>query len=402
MEVMDSDKTPNILCREQTFFMNILKPCFTVRKNDSASDMSTPVPNATPPEAHEAQSADNTSSKQTTPVGELNPVTNKTEKTSNSSNMITESAPHMAHSASVLSVHSKHTETPLTKESVLKNYSDIFQGLGTFPGEPYKLRLKPDSTPAKHRPRKVPLHLQDAFHEEVKRLVQIDVLEPVSEPTEWVNSFVVVEKQVNVDPSNAHSPGHSIKKKIRLCIDPKDLNEALEREPYYSRSIDELIAKFSGTVFFTIVDMDKGYWQVILHPESRKYTCMALDIGRFQWKRLPMGTVVASDIFQRKLDSIYIGLSGVTGIADDMVVYGRSEWEHDKNLIQFLETTRKNGLRLNKEKLQFKQTEVSFFGHLWSTKGISPDPKDKIHPRDELPRRQGNYAQLSWSCQLFE
>ena len=88
-----------------------------------------------------------------------------------------------------------------------------------------------------------------------------------------------------------------------------------------------------------------------------------------------MGTVVASDIFQRKLDSIYIGLSGVTGIADDMVVYGRSEQEHDNNLIQFLETTRKNGLRLNKEKLQFKQTEVSFFGHLWNTKGISPDPK---------------------------
>ena len=88
-----------------------------------------------------------------------------------------------------------------------------------------------------------------------------------------------------------------------------------------------------------------------------------------------MGTVVASDIFQRKLDSIYIGLSGVTGIADDMVVYGRSEQEHDNNLIQFLETTRKNGLQLNKEKLQFKQTEVSFFRHLWSTKGISPDPK---------------------------
>ena len=60
--------------------MNILKPCFTVRKDDSTSDMTTLVPNVTPPEAHEAQSADNTSSKQKTPVGELNPVTNKTEK----------------------------------------------------------------------------------------------------------------------------------------------------------------------------------------------------------------------------------------------------------------------------------------------------------------------------------
>ena len=74
MEVMDSDETPNILCREQTFFMNILKPCFTVRKDNSTSDMTTPVPNVTPPEAHEAQSADNTSSKQTAPVGELTPI----------------------------------------------------------------------------------------------------------------------------------------------------------------------------------------------------------------------------------------------------------------------------------------------------------------------------------------
>ena len=62
--------------------------------------------------------------------------------------MITDSAPNMAHSASVLSVHSKPTETPLTKELVLKNYSDIFQGLGKFPGEPYKLKL--NQTP--HQP----------------------------------------------------------------------------------------------------------------------------------------------------------------------------------------------------------------------------------------------------------
>ena len=160
-----------------------------------------------------------------------------------------------------------------------------------------------------------------------------------------------------------------------MCIDPKDLNEALEREPYYSRSIDELISMFAGAKVFTIVDMDKGYWQVVLHPESRKLTCMAFDIGRYQFKRLPMGSKVASDIFQRMLDSVYIGLPGVTGIADDMVIFGRNEEEHDRNLILFLETTRKNGLVLNKKKLQFKKEEVSFFGHRWNSTGISPDPK---------------------------
>ena len=215
------------------------------------------------------------------------------------------------------------------------------------------------------------------------------MLEPSTEHTEWVNSFVIVEKKVIVDTSNSHSPNHSQTKKIRLCLDPRDLNEALEREPYYSRSVDELIAKFNGTMFFTIVDMDMGYWQVVLDPESRKYTTMALDIGRFQWKHMPMGTAVASDIFQKKLDAVYIGLPGVTGIANDMVVYSKTESEHNRNLNQFLETTRNNGLRLNKAKIQLKKKEVSFFGHSWNNTGISPDPKkiqsimDMTFPEDK-------------------
>ena len=60
------------------------------------------------------------------------------------------------------------TSLPLTQEKVESTYADVFQGLGKFPGEPYKLRLKPDAVPAKHRPRKVPIHLQEAFHEEVE------------------------------------------------------------------------------------------------------------------------------------------------------------------------------------------------------------------------------------------
>ena len=60
---------------------------------------------------------------------------------------------------------------------------------------------------------------------------------------------------------------------------------------------------FAGAKVFTIVDMDKGYWQVVLHPESRNYTCMAFDIGKYQFKRLPMGSKVASDMFQRMQNS---------------------------------------------------------------------------------------------------
>ena len=137
--------------------------------------------------------------------------------------------------------------------------------------------------PARHATRKVPIHLQEDFHEEIHDLVKHGVLEKVEHSTEWVNSFVIIKKDVSIDSGNAHAPHHKLKKKLQIYLDPRDLNEALEREPCYSRSVDELIAKFHGCKVFSIVDMKKGYWMVTLHPESRPLTCMSIDIGRFQW-----------------------------------------------------------------------------------------------------------------------
>ena len=219
--------------------------------------------------------------------------------------------------------------SPLTKQKILDVYADVFKGLGTFPGEPYKFKLKESYVPARHAPRKIPVHLQDDFHEEINDLVKQDVLEKVEHSTEWVNSFVIVHKDVPLDSGNSHAPHHQFRKKPEICLDPRNLNEALKHEPYYSRLVDELIAKFHGHKVFSKVDMKKDYWMVRLHPDSRLLTCMSIDIGRFQWTWLLMGMIVASDVFQKKLDEIFHKGPGVTGIADDMVIYGKSIEEHD-------------------------------------------------------------------------
>ena len=199
---------------------------------------------------------------------------------------------------------------PLTKQEILSQYSSCFEGIGRFPGDPYKFHLKPDHKPARHAPRKVPVHLEKAFKEEIDSLVSQGILEEVKEHTDWVNSYVIVEK----DTGNAHAPNHTVKKKLRICLDPRDLNEALEREPYHTRSVDEITAKLQG-------------------------------------------------------------MNGVTGIADDMIIAGKDEMEHDRNFQAFMEKCMENNLTLNAEKIQFKQKQVSFYGHVWSENGISPDPK---------------------------
>ena len=142
------------------------------------------------------------------------------------------------------------------KQDILETYSDVFTGIGKFPRLPYKFQLKPNAKPPRHAPRK------------------LGILEETKDVTEWVNSFVIMEKKLPIDSSNSHSPGHTVQKKLRICLDPRDLNKALEREPYYTCSIEEIIGKFHGMTKFTIADFNKGYWMVELDSESRKYTTM--------------------------------------------------------------------------------------------------------------------------------
>ena len=115
--------------------------------------------------------------------------------------------------------------------------------------------------------------------EEIGSLVKLGILEEVKEHTDWVNSYVIVEKDTGSD----HSPNHTIKKKLRICSDPRDLNEVLEMEPNNTHFVEKITAKLQGMTVFTIEDFKKGYWMVLLHPDSRKLTCMDLPFGRFQW-----------------------------------------------------------------------------------------------------------------------
>ena len=112
------------------------------------------------------------------------------------------------------------------------------------------------------------IHLQESFRKEINAMVEMDIIKKVTEHTDWVNSHVIVEKDAKVDSSNAHAPNHSVIKNLRICLDPRDLNKALEREPYFTRSVDEITVKFKGMAVFTIVDSRRatGWWYYTQTP----------------------------------------------------------------------------------------------------------------------------------------
>ena len=92
-----------------------------------------------------------------------------------------------------------------------------------------------------------------------------------------------------------------------------------------------------------------------------------------------MGTVIAKDIFQSKLDAIFIGMEGVTGFADDMVIAGRNKMEHDRNFLAFVEKCMSNNLTLNAEKIQFKQSQCFSMATAGQNKGFHQIPRGLRH-----------------------
>ena len=189
---------------------------------------------------------------------------------------------------------------PLTKEAVIDEYSEVFNGFGNLDGE-VSIQLKENAIPKIHAPRRVPYALKDRVKEELDKMEKLGVIEKVTEPTDWVNSLVIAEK-----PNG----------KLRLCLDPKDLNEAIKRPHYSTKTLEEALAEMPNAKYFSKLDAQSGYWQLKLDKKSSYLTTFNTPHGRYKFNRLPFGLVCAQDYFQMKMDHIFEGIRGVTPLVD--------------------------------------------------------------------------------------
>ncbi len=153
------------------------------------------------------------------------------------------------------------------------------------------------------------------------------------------------------------------------------MNESVKRERYILPTSDEITAKLSGATVFSSLDAASGFWQIPLHPDSCKLTTFITPFGRYCFKRLPFGISSAPEIFQRKMMETLQGLYGVEVFMDDILVYGDSMEQHDARLEKVMQRIEQAGLKLNKEKCSFRQSQLRFLGHLINQSGVRPDPE---------------------------
>lgn len=253
---------------------------------------------------------------------------------------------------------------------ILKDFEDLFEGLGCLPGE-HHIQIDPNVRPVVHAPRRIPVALREKVVEELQRMEQMGVIAKQTEPTEWVNSMVTVVTS----------------KKMRICMDPKDLNLAIKREHYPMLTVEDVVSRMPNAKYFSVLDANQGFWQIKLDHESSKLCTMNTPIGRYRFLRLPFGISSASEVFQRSIAQMIEGLEGVVNIIDDLLVWGDSIQEHDDRLIKLLECARKNNLKLNRNKCKIRMTEIKYIGHILSAQGVKPDD-EKVRAVTEIPPPQ--------------
>ncbi|KAJ8050492.1 hypothetical protein HOLleu_03717 [Holothuria leucospilota] len=117
------------------------------------------------------------------------------------------------------------TGTSLNK--ILDEYSDRFEGIGKLADATCKLHVNSDVTPVSQPHRRAPFKVRKKVEAELKRLKSLDIIEPVKDtPTPWVSPVRVVTKPTRPN-------------EIRLCVDMRAPNKAIQKEQHVSPTIDD-------------------------------------------------------------------------------------------------------------------------------------------------------------------
>ena len=123
---------------------------------------------------------------------------------------------------------------------------NVFEGIGKFPGPPYHIHIDPNVTPKQTPWRPIPIHLKELFQQEISKMLQAGVLIPITEATLWINSFVLVESKNNQGQL-----------KLRICLDPTNLNKVVTREPYHFCTPEDILHMLADVCILTVCDCKK-------------------------------------------------------------------------------------------------------------------------------------------------
>lgn len=209
--------------------------------------------------------------------------------------------------------------------------------------------------------RRIPYSLREKAKQELIWMEKVGVIKKVSEPTPAVSPMLVVEQ----------------KGKVRVCMDPTDLNKNIKRRHFPLKTVEEIAALVSGSKHFTKLDCKKGFWQIKVSERTSKYLTFSTPWGRYSYLRLPFGICSAPEIFTEIMNRTLEGIDGCEIAMDDIFLHATTSEQLKRTEEAVIKRLKKAGFTLNDEKCEYNKHSVKFLGHVFTPSGYKADD-DKI------------------------
>ncbi|GJY57697.1 putative reverse transcriptase domain-containing protein [Tanacetum coccineum] len=202
-----------------------------------------------------------------------------------------------------------------------------------------------------------------------------------SEMQELSNQLKELQEKGFIRPS--HSPWGApvlfVKKKdgaLRMCIDYRELNKLTIKNRYPLPRIDDLFDQLQGACCFSKIDLRSGYHQLRVRDEDIPKTAFRTRYGHFEFTVMPFGLTNAPAVFMDLMNRVckpYLDKFVIVFI-DDILIYSKSEEEHEAHLKTILDLLKEEKLYAKFSKCEFWLKEVQFLGHVVNRDGIHVDP----------------------------
>jgi len=262
----------------------------------------------------------------------------------------------------------------LEKIPVVNEFSDVFPE--DLPGLPlireidFGIDLAPDTLPISIPPyRMAPAELKE-LKQQLQDLLNKSFIRPSISP--WGAPVLFVKKK---DGS------------LRMCIDYRQLNKVTIRNKYPLPRIEDLFDQLQGAVHFSKIDLRSGYHQLRIREEDVSKTTFRTRYGHYEFLVMPFGLTNAPAVFMDLMNRVFRPFLDkfVIVFIDDILVYSRSQEEHENHLKTVLQTLREHKLYAKFSKCEFWLDSVAFLGHVVSKDGIKVDSK-KTEAVQKWPR----------------
>jgi hypothetical protein len=224
--------------------------------------------------------------------------------------------------------------------------------------------LLPGTAPIAKRPYRMLVGELEELKKQLKELLDKQFICPSSSP--WGAPVIFVGKKDGTQ---------------KMCVDYRALNEVTINNKYPLPRIEDLFDQLKGARVFSKIDLRSGYHQLRIRPSDIAKTAFTTRYGLYEYTVMSFGLTNAPAYFMYLMNKVFMEYLDkfVVVFIDDILLYSRSEEEHEGHLRLVLQKIRDNQSYVKLSKCEFWLKEVSFLGHVITRGGIAVDPGKVRH-----------------------